>query len=86
MIGLSHIVIKTLGKKNILCATEFFTDELQAIVPQKPKETEPQAETEATGEESREEGRKNININFLVIAIVVNTIKKFPFLKNSSCH
>lgn len=63
-----------------------FTDEFEAIVPQKPKEAEPQAETEATGEESREEGRKNINTNFLVIAIVVNTIKKFPFLKNSSCY
>ena len=64
-----------------------FTDEFEAIVAQKPKEAEPQAETEATGEESREEGRKNINTNFLVIAIiVVNTIKKFPFLKNSSCH
>lgn len=64
----------------------FFTDEFEAIVPQKPKEAEPQAESEATGEESREEGRKDINTNFLVIAIVVNTIKKFPFLKNSSCH
>lgn len=30
-------------------------DEFEAIVPQKPKEAEPQAETEATGEESREE-------------------------------
>ena len=64
----------------IICGTEFFTDEFEAIVPQKPKEAEPQAETEAPGEESREEGRKNINTNFLVIAIVVNTIKNFPFL------
>ena len=69
----------------IICGTEFFTDEFEAIVPQKPKEAEPQAETEAPGEESREEGRKNINTNFLVIAIVVNTIKNFLFF-DSSCH
>lgn len=43
------------------CGIESFTDEFETIVLQKPKETEPQAEPEDAGEESREEGKKYLH-------------------------